>query len=347
MMRNLLSRTGWWVLAVLVVAALPFLVQGPLRIVAISALIYAMLAASWNLTLGFGGIFNFAHVGFFGVGGYTMAVTSVSWQWNPWLSLVAAALTGGTAGALAYLPVVRMRGIYIALITFVFVQLCYYLVLATPGLTGGSNGLSGVPSLRIGTLSLASTTGQGYLWLLGAGLLALYILLRAVMNSGFGKSLIALRDNENLAISRGMNRIRQQILAFILSGSIAGVTGALYVSYFRVADVTLFSFGFVTLGLSMIFLGGTGHIWGPMLGALVVTLLDRQLTELGSWRAIIIGLGTLVVLIFLPRGISGVLVAARSSLSRRRTRERTETPNTNNSRGLSLSEKEPEPTTTR
>jgi branched-chain amino acid transport system permease protein len=335
------------VLAVLAVAALPFLVQGPLRIVAISALIYAMLAASWNLTLGFGGIFNFAHVGFFGVGGYTMAITSVSWQWNPWVSLAAAALTGGIAGALAYLPVVRMRGIYIALITFVFVQLCYYLVLATPGLTGGSNGLSGVPSLRIGALSLAAAIGQGYLWLLGAGLLSLYILLRAVMNSGFGKSLVALRDNENLAVSRGMNRIRQQILAFILSGSIAGVTGALYVSYFRVADVTLFSFGFVTLGLSMIFLGGTGHIWGPMLGAVVVTLLDRQLTELGSWRAIIIGVGTLVVLIFLPRGISGVLVVARSSLSRRRTRQRTETPNTSSPRGLSPSEKEPEPTTTR
>ena len=302
-----LKRFATWPLLLLAAALLPYVViSGSARLLAATALIYALLAASWNLTLGIGGIFNFAHVGFFGVGGYAMAVATVTWDMNPWLGLILATVAGGLAGALAYIPVIRMRGIYIALITFVFVQLCYYLVLAIPGITGGSSGLTGVPALSLGDFSFAKYSGLGYLWLLGGAVVLLLVLLRTTLRSPFGKSLIALRDNENLAVSRGMNRIRQHLLAFILSGAVAGVTGALYVAYFRVADVTLFSFGFVTLGLSMIFLGGTGHIWGPVLGALIVTVIDRQLTDLGPVRAIIIGVGTLLVLIFLPRGISGL-----------------------------------------
>ncbi|WP_420178175.1 branched-chain amino acid ABC transporter permease [Paenarthrobacter sp. TA1.8] len=303
-----LKRFATWPILLLAAALLPYVViSGSARLLAATALIYALLAASWNLTLGIGGIFNFAHVGFFGVGGYTMAVATVTWDANPWIGLLLATVAGGLAGALAYIPVIRMRGIYIALITFVFVQLCYYLVLAVPGITGGSSGLTGVPALSIGNFSFAKYSGLGYLWLLGGAVVLLLVLLQATLRSPFGKSLIALRDNESLAVSRGMNRIRQHLLAFVLSGAVAGVTGALYVAYFRVADVTLFSFGFVTLGLSMIFLGGTGHIWGPVLGALIVTVIDRQLTDLGPARAIIIGVGTLLVLIFLPSGISGLL----------------------------------------
>jgi len=300
-------RYGTWALLLAVAGLLPFVVTGgPARLLANTALIYALLAASWNLTLGFGGIFNFAHVGFFGVGGYTMAVATATLEWSP------------LAGGGAYLPVIRMRGIYIALITFIFVQLCYYLVLALPSLTGGSAGLSGIPALSIGGFSLARYDGLGYLWLLGATVAVLLIFLSRLLGSSFGKSLIALRDNESLAVSRGINRVRQQLLAFVVSGAIAGFTGALYVSFFRVADETLFSFGFVTFGLSMMFLGGIGHIWGPVIGAVVIAYVDRQLTDLGSYSAIIIGVGTVLVLIFLPKGIAGVLQEGFAALFQKR-----------------------------
>ncbi|GAA5160922.1 MULTISPECIES: branched-chain amino acid ABC transporter permease [Amycolatopsis] len=317
-----MRRYVGWAGLLVVAGLLPFVVTGgPARLLAITALIYSLLAASWNLTLGFGGIFNFAHVGFFGAGGYTMAVATVSWGWAPWPGLLLAAVVGGVAGGLAYLPVVRMRGIYIALVTFIFVQLCYYLVLALPGLTGGSVGLTGVPSLSIGGFSLARYYGLGYLWLLGVAVALLLILLGVVLRSDFGRSIIALRDNENLAVSRGISRVRQHLLVFVLSGAIAGAAGALYVSYFRVADNSLFSFGFVTLGLSMVFLGGTGYAWGPVLGGVVVTFLNEKLTGLGAYSAVVIGLGTVLVLVFLPRGLAGLLhdgfTAAARSLTKK------------------------------
>lgn len=301
-------RAGGWAALCAAAFVLPYVVTSASgRLLAITALIYALLAGSWNLTLGFAGVFNFAHVGFFGVGGYGMAVATLSFGWDPWAGLLLGTVCGGVAGAVAYLPVIRMRGIYIALITFVFVQLCYYLVLATPGLTGGSNGLPGVPGLALGAFRLSAYSGLGYLWLTGAAVVALIIGLQLVIRSSFGRGLIALRDNEHFAVSRGIKRVRQHFLAFVFSGVIAGSAGALYVSYFRVADTTLFSFGFVTLGLSMIFLGGTGQVWGPMLGAVIVTFVDRQLTDLGPWQPILIGVGTLLVLIFMPRGIAGLL----------------------------------------
>ncbi|MGW6459281.1 branched-chain amino acid ABC transporter permease [Streptomyces sp. NPDC055078] len=328
-MNRRLQRSGTWLLPLLVAVFLPFVVtQGPARVLAVTALIYCLLAAGWNLTLGFGGVFNFAHVGFFGVGGYAMAVATVSWDWTPWPALLLATLAGAVAGGLAYLPVIRMRGIYIALITFVFVQLCYYLVLALPDLTGGSVGLSGVPPLSVGGFSLAEYNGLGYLWLLGVAVAVLVFLLGMLLRSSLGRSIIALRDNEELAVSRGMNRVRQQLLAFVLSGAIAGVTGGLYVSFFRVADNSLFSFGFVTLGLSMIFIGGTGSVWGPVAGAVVVTVVNEQLTDLGAWSAVIIGVGTVLVLIFMPRGIAGLVqdaCARITALTRTRTRNRTTT----------------------
>jgi branched-chain amino acid transport system permease protein len=216
-----------------------------------------------------------------------------------------------------------MRGIYIALITYVFVELCRHLVLALPDLTGGSNGLPGVPSVTIGGHNFASYDGLGYLWLLGAAVAVLVIVLNAIRASPFGQSLIALRDNEPLAVSRGVNRVRQHLIAFAISGAVAGFTGAIYVSYFRVADVTLFNFGFVTLGLSMIFLGGTQHTWGPVLGAIVVSVVSQELNDYVEWRQIIIALSTIAILILAPHGISGALVTATLWLRRRLGLDRT------------------------
>ncbi|KAF5292403.1 hypothetical protein FQR65_LT20295 [Abscondita terminalis] len=310
----------------IVVVALPYVVTGGNdRTLLVTALLYALLATSWNLTLGYGGIFNFAHVAFFGLGGYGMAVATVKYQLNPWFGLGIAGVVGAIAGLITYLPVIRMRGIYVALITFVFVQLSSLTVLALPDLTGGSLGIVGVPSLEIGGVKLRDAAGAAFIWLLGALLVALIFGMRVLLRSRFGLSIVALRDNEALAESRGVNRVVRQAQAFALSGALAGVTGGLYVSFFRVADTSMFGFGFITLSLSMIFVGGMSVVWGPALGAALITLLDRQLLELGSLRQVIIGLGTVAALILLRAGVSGWIVAlwkrATAGIRARRTRD--------------------------
>lgn len=307
------------VVCICVVVAIPYIVTtGNGRLLVATALLYALLATSWNLTIGYGGIFNFAHVAFFGLGGYGMAIATVRWDWNPWAGVLLGGFIGSVAGLITYLPVIRMRGIYIALVTFVVVQLSSLMILAFPEVTGGSQGITGIPSFELAGTSLREASGVGYLWLFGSLLIALIFGLKLLLRSRFGLGLVAIRDNEALAESRGVNRIAKQTQAFIISGALAGITGGLYVSFFRVADTTLFGFGFITLALSMIFVGGMGAVWGPAIGAAIITVIDRQLVELGSWRQIIIGLGTVFVLIFLPKGLSGVIAYLRSTILRSR-----------------------------
>lgn len=314
------SRLIRWAGYLAIAFVIPYVFVAPSsRLLVSTALIYALLAASWNLTLGFGGIFNFAHAGMFGIGGYAMAIATLKWQWASIPALAFAVLVGAVVGGLTYLPVIRMRGIYIALITFVFVQISYHLVLALPDLTGGSNGLPGIPAMTIAGQSLAQFGGLGYLWMLGAAVAVMLIVLELIMASPFGHSLVALRDNEQLAQSRGVNRLRQQFIAFVISGAMAGFTGAMYVAYFRVADVSLFGFGLVTLGLSMIFLGGTKQIWGPVIGAVVITLVDHRLTGLDAWSPVVFAAGTIAVLIFAPGGISAALARGVAVLRGRLT----------------------------
>ncbi len=173
--------------------------------------------------------------------------------------------------------------------------------------------------MTIAGQSLAQFGGLGYLWMLGAAVAVMLIVLELIMASPFGHSLVALRDNEQLAQSRGVNRLRQQFIAFVISGAMAGFTGAMYVAYFRVADVSLFGFGLVTLGLSMIFLGGTKQIWGPVIGAVVITLVDHRLTGLDAWSPVVFAAGTIAVLIFAPGGISAALARGVAVLRGRLT----------------------------
>ncbi len=319
-MRETLSRHRTWTAAsVLLVALLlsPYVfVANVSRLLIITVLLYALLAVSWNLTLGYAGIFNFAHVAFFGLGAYSMGIATATYDLDPWVGVPIGLLVGAVSGVLTYLPVVRMRGIYVGLITFVFVQLCIYLVLATGEITGGSRGLPGIPSLEMGAASLRDNGGVGYIWLLSVVLVAVLVLSDVLTRSNYGKSLIALRDNETLAVARGIPRIRQHLVAFVISGGIAGLTGALYASYFRVASVDLFSFAYTTLLLSMIFIGGSGRTWGPVLGAVIVTLLDHGLRDAGAWRLVVVGVLTIVLLIALPGGLAGLSDRVRGARGR-------------------------------
>ena len=319
--QRLLAIGGWALLALCAVALPYVVVSGPARLLTVMVAIYALTATSWNLTIGTAGIFNFAHMGFFGVGGYIMAIATLQWELDPWLALVMSTIGGGVAGALCYLPVIRLRSIYIALITFIFVQLCYHAVLALPSLTGGSNGLPGVPTLEIGDYNLGADAGVGYLWLTGALVFIVLLGSRLLQRTSFGMSVIALRDNENLATARGISRVRQHLVVFTISGAVAGLAGAIYASYFHVADVSLFSLAFVTLGLSMIFLGGIGYLFGPLIGAVVVTIIQHNLADAGAWRPIIFGVGVIVVLWIVPGGIAGLLVSARDLVRRLVSRE--------------------------
>jgi branched-chain amino acid transport system permease protein len=310
--------------AAVALAALPLVVTSQAGLfLATTTALYAVLAVSWNLTLGFGGIYNFAHLAFFALGAYASAILTAKTGASPWLGLVFGAVVGLVASVLVFVAVLRLRGIYVALVTFVFAQVCFYVIINQQDLTGGAAGLAGVAPMQLGNYQFLSDAGLGYYVLAAALLLASLAAIVAVLHSTFGRGLIALKDNEEYAISRGVAPVRQQILAFNLSGAIAGCAGAVYAHAVGVVSPGLFGFGYITLVLSMILLGGVGSAWGPVIGAVVVSYIADRMKSDGLLRDVVLSMLILGVLWVFPTGLVGAWAAARRRavrLFRRRPR---------------------------
>jgi branched-chain amino acid transport system permease protein len=305
--RRLDRRSRLLGLAVAVLLVMPLSLRGapyPLHLLVL-CLLFAVLASNWDLTLGYAGLFNFAQLAVFALGAYTSAILSITYGLSPWVGIPASALVAVIASLIAFIPAIRLRGLYVSLTTFAFAQLCYWLVLSRSDLTGGAQGRTGIPGYDVSGYDFRDDGGIGYAYVAIALFLASTAFLRWVVRSDIGLSFVALRDNEDYAISRGVSVARQHGLAFALSGIFTGITGAVYAHYIGAVAVDLFGFGYVAFLLSVVWLGGVGTIYGPIVGAVVLTVASEALAGFGPWRFVILSILTVLTLRFLPEGIWG------------------------------------------
>ena len=300
--RNQLGAGLWLVVVLVALFAPQVLVSGVAQNLAVIALLFAVVASNWDLTLGYAGIFNFAHVAFFGIAGYVSAISTIHLGVPVWLDIAIAVVAVAVLAGITAVLALRLRGIYVALVTFAFVQLCVALIISQKWLTGGAVGLVGVPDLELFGFRFGSDQ-RSYFYLAEFLLIASTLFLRWLVKSDFGLSLVALRDNEDYAISRGISATRQRVLAMIASSLFTAAAGAVYGHYLIVASPDIFSFSLTTLILSMTLLGGSATIFGPILGAIVLTVVTEQLAEFGVIRFMIIAVLIVLTLRFLPGGI--------------------------------------------
>ncbi len=306
----MLTRDYWTtpnttrLVCLVILIVLPFIVPTPyIRHLLIITFIYAIVASNWDLSLGYAGVFNFGHIAFFAAGAYGSAILSKTVGITPWLTIPIAGLAGVMAALIVALPVLRLKGIYVVLVTFAFSQLCFQLVLSQEEITGGSMGMPLLPPLKIGDYNFARDGKFGY-YFVGLFLLLLStVYLHRLVHSRFGTSIVALRDNEDYAISRGVSLARQRMLTLGLSAFFTGIAGGFYSTYVRVASPEIFGFGLLSLALSMLLLGGTNSIYGPIVGAFVITLLSEAMVDLGPWRFLIISALIILMLLFYPGGL--------------------------------------------
>ena len=308
--------------AVLVVAvSAPLLLTGSVvQNLAILSLLYAVVASNWDLTLGYAGIFNFAHVAFFGIASYVSAISTLELGVPVWWDLVLAVAVVMMISFITAVLALRQRGIYVALVTFALTQLCVAIVNSQKGITGGAVGLVGVPDLQVGSFTFGSDA-RAYFYLAEALLIISTVATRWLVRSDFGISLIALRDFEDYAISRGIPGTRQRILAIVASSIFTSLAGSIYAHYLIVASPDVFSFSLTTFLLSMVLVGGAATSYGPIVAAFVLTVVTEQLAGLGVVRFMVIAVLIVVTLRFLPGGIWSL-----GATFRRRRRGSDETP---------------------
>lgn len=291
-----------WAALVAGLLLLPQLVgKGTLRTF-IFANYIAIFAISWDVLSGRTGYISFGHPFLIGIGAYTTAILSKRFGVPLELSIPAAVLATMVGGLIVLMPALRIKGSYFALVTLAFMELMYQLVqVIRPDLTGGTRGMSGVPTLTRGAVN-------GY-YLSVALMLAVAVSMWLLMRTRLGTALWGIGMNEEAVAGSGLSPTRLKTIAFLVSAFVAGLGGAFYIHYLgSIAPRALFDIQFVFTILVAALIGGAGTIVGPMIGAIFLTFLLEFLRPWmpGAERFLIYGLVALVLYMLEPRGLVAI-----------------------------------------
>lgn len=300
-----------------------FLVMAALLVIApavvypvllMKVLCFALFVCGFNQLLGFTGLLSFGHAMFFGWGGYTAAIAAKTWNLPPELCLAAGGLVAAGLGVVVGSLAIRRQGIYFAMITLAFAQMLYFIAVQAP-FTGREDGIQAVPRGHLfGILDLSGTTAM-YAFVVGVFLIGFLFVYR-IVHSPFGEVLVAIRENEQRAISLGYNTKYYKLLAFVLSGFITGIAGSLKALAFEAAtlvDVHWSTSGEVVL---MALVGGVGTMFGPVIGAATIIGLQHYLGGIGQWITVIEGLVFIGCVLAFRRGMAGEMGRLMGALQR-------------------------------
>ncbi len=301
-MTGLKTRSSWgWIAAAVFIAALPLFGDDYVLSLMVIGGIYAILCIGLNLFMGQTGQISFGHNAFAAFGCYGTAILTTEYGWPAVPALLAAAVLAMLGAVVIGLPTLRLKGHYLAMATLALGLIAYQLAVQLKALTLGFLGISGIPTLGIGEWKLESDVEYYYaIWVFVA--LAVWISYR-IIHSRVGRALGAIAGNEEAARALGVNVARYKLLAFAISAVYASVGGSLLAHYVTFVSPEVIGLGMTTLLFTMIFVGGIGTTSGPILGAVLISILPSLLSRFENYRQLVYGLMLLAVIMFVPRGL--------------------------------------------
>jgi branched-chain amino acid transport system ATP-binding protein len=263
----------------------------------------AVVGVGLNILLGLTGQVSLGHVGFYAIGAYTVAILTLKGV-DFWIALPLAGAVAGIVGFALALPALRVTGPYLAMVTIAFAFIVQHGTIEWRTLTGGSNGLMGIPPPSIGALIFSEREmAMLAVALAGASLYAFHRLAR----SGWGMAMVAVRDAEPAARSIGLNPVIVKTAAFSLSAVFTGLAGGIFAPLLMFVAPDSFPFSQSILFLFAVIVGGAGWTFGPVVGALVSVVLPELLSGLAEYRLLFFGAALLVILWVAPEGVLGLL----------------------------------------
>lgn len=290
--------------ATIALIGLPFVLNNAyyLRIATLVGM-YVLLVSGLNIIIGFAGMFSLGHAAFYGIGAYTSAMLTVMAGWSFWIALPMAGIVAALFGSLIGLVTLRLRKVFLAFTTLGFGEIIRILILNWRSFTRGPLGIAGVP---VPELFGWRFTGVGYYYLILVLATVTVSLIYFIYTSRIGRAFIAIREDETAASSMGINVFGYKVLAFTLGCFFAGIAGSFFSHFQRFVSADSFanleSFGIIT----MVALGGTGSIFGPILGAAILVVLPEAFRVLAQYRGVIYGLTLIIVIVYRPGGLAGV-----------------------------------------
>lgn len=296
----------WFWVAVALLALVGALIDDSyIRHVLILCFLWAMVAASWDLVIGYAGIMNYGQLVFFAFGAYVSGFLAARLGVTPLVAMAIAAAATGLIGLLVGLPCLRLRGEYVALFTFA-------VHLAMPPLIqqgrdlglGGNTGLLGIPSINFFGYVIGPLDKIGWFYLtLAVAAVSIYIIYFVLLRSRLGHAFVALRDSEGFARALGVDDFKYKLLAFAISAVFAGLAGALYAHYTSVVTPKILGNEFFLMAMVMLAIGGMGRFPGVLIGTFIVIIGNELLRGLDTYRLIVLGAVVVVTVLLLPNGL--------------------------------------------
>ncbi|MFP4364291.1 MAG: ABC transporter permease subunit [Spirochaetia bacterium] len=289
---------------VVLIVAFPFIASFYQTNIMLSALMYIMLALGLNIVVGIAGILHLGHAAFFAIGAYSYALLNYHFGLNFWFALPVGGFLGFSAGVLLSLPILRLRGDYLAIVTLAFGEIVRIVLENWNELSFGPSGIANIPRPAIPGLDLGiiDTTRLVYYLLVAFTALTIVITLR-LKDSRIGRALIAMREDEIASQAMGINITKIKVLAFGLGSAIAGVAGVVFAARTTFINPTSFRVWESVIILCIVVLGGRGSIVGVTFAGFIIILLPEYLRAFSEYRMLMFGALLVIMMIFKPNGI--------------------------------------------
>jgi len=287
-----------------IVTMLPLTADAYHLTIAINLCITLILTLSLNFVVGNSGQFHLSHVAFFGTGAYVSAILAKQYHLSPWLCLFCAVPAVAMLAALIGLPITRLKGLYLAVATLAFSLFVEVLVNQGGALTGGGYGIQDVPAA---TMFGARLSAKSFYLLALAALIMTILIIKNLLDSKFGREIIASRDHPNAAAAAGINPAATKLLVLVIAASFAAVAGWLHTFYYLTLNPVVLSPEWTFVWFFMVLVGGLGSITGVVLGTMLLTLVPELLGFAAGQTVLVIGILMIAVTLFAPRGLAGLL----------------------------------------
>ncbi len=298
-----------WAIVVIFLAVCPLFFSAYNVSMMSKVLIYALFAASLDIIMGYGGMRSFGHAAFFGLGGYVLGLVATYWGIKSfWLLLIIVVVFCAIASAVISYFTLKFSGTYFLIITMAFGQLLSAIAEKWSGVTGGSDGLNVSINPELGFLNIKWDGTSRYYFVFIVTVIC-FVLMKLIMRSSFGRSIVGVRENEGRMRALGFNTWLTKYAACILSGVFAGVAGMLYLYVYRTTNPTVLNLTTSAMPMLMVIMGGGATLWGPAIGAAIIILFQTYSGILFSERwMLLLGCLYVVCVLFLRGGIAPYLV---------------------------------------
>ena len=316
-----MKRLGGYYLFALLTLALPVLFPDNYYITVVGATICTniVLAVSLNLLMGYAGQISLGHAAFFGLGAYSSAVLTIKYGINPWLAMAAGAFMVASVSYVLSRPILKLKGHYLAMATLGLGIIVHILFVQADQLTGGPDGMSGLPDLSV--MGYAINSDLRWYWTFAVFMLLSVLFSLNIAQSRSGRALAAVHGSEIAAQMLGVDTAKVKSHIFVFSAVLACITGSLFAHQQNFVSPESFSFFFSIELVTMVVLGGLGSTFGAVIGAVLLSLLPEVLIVFEDFEVLIFGAILMTIMIFLPQGLFVAMEQAFFRVLNRRSRE--------------------------